>query len=243
MRIRIYQINMERDTDNYAFLSYDSIQKFHGHTDPKSSLYDRVYDNTVDCRTLEDVYQKFNIDRPPEYTGRSLSKSDIVEVLESETTPNGFYYVDTVGFKKVDFNPEETKTKASEKIKVVILEPGKLARVAEIERDIKSMQHAVKGDIQAVYPFEDDVALICNEEGKLNRMTANRALYMDGEMYDIVVGPAFICGAPSNSSSFESLTDEQIKTYSEMFKKPERFYKIGDTITAVKYTPKDKDCR
>ncbi len=40
----------------------------------------------------------------------------------------------------------------------------------------ETLQAAVGGDIQAVYPYEDPVALICNEEGKLMGLPLNRAL-------------------------------------------------------------------
>jgi len=52
-------------------------------------------------------------------------------------------------------------------MKVLMVEPGKSPYAAEIESGLKSLQAAVGGDIQAVYPYEDPVALICNEEGKL----------------------------------------------------------------------------
>ncbi len=243
MKIKIYQINMQRDTENYAFLSYDSIPKFHAHTEPKSSIYDLVYDNTVDCKNLEDVYQMFNINRPPEFTGRSLSKSDVVEVIESENVEKGFYYVDTFGFQKVEFNPEETIKKQVDKIKVVIVEPGKLARITEIEDNVKAMQHAVRGSIQAIYPFEDQVALVYNDTGKLQEMPPNRALYSNGNVCDIIVGDFFICGTSTEKNKLVGLSDDLAKTYLERFKKPERFYKVGDTITAVKYNPQNRDCR
>ena len=105
------------------------------------------------------------------------------------------------------------------------------------------MQEAVGGDIQAIYPFEDTAALVCNDDGKCMGMPANRALYMEGEMVDILCGPFFICDAPANSESFKSLSDEQLKNYMEKFKRPERFYKVGDAITAIPYTPRDKESR
>ncbi len=122
-------------------------------------------------------------------------------------------------------------------MKVVMLEPGKMARITEIGKDIDSLQKAVDGLIQAVYPFEDEVALVCNDEGKCMGLPANRALYMNEEMVDIICGKFFICGAPANSGEFVSLSDEQAETYRKMFERPERFFKIGDTITAIKYTP------
>ena len=70
-------------------------------------------------------------------------------------------------------------------MKVLMVEPGKSPYAAEIESGLKSLQAAVGGDIQAVYPYEDPVALICNEEGKLMGLPLNRALFDDdGHIYD-----------------------------------------------------------
>jgi hypothetical protein len=81
-------------------------------------------------------------------------------------------------------------------MKVLIVEPGKRARIGEIGSDLKSMQDIVGGYIEAVYPFEDpDVVLVCNEEGKLMGMDLNRTLRSeDGKIYDIVAGLFFVTG-------------------------------------------------
>lgn len=52
-------------------------------------------------------------------------------------------------------------------IKILLVEPGKVPRPAEIDPSLKSMQRTVGRCIQAIYPFEEPAALICNEEGKL----------------------------------------------------------------------------
>ena len=53
-----------------------------------------------------------------------------------------------------------------EKIKVLVVEPWKRPYAMEIPAGLESLQKMVGGLIQAVYPFEDAVALICNDEGK-----------------------------------------------------------------------------
>ena len=45
----------------------------------------------------------------------------------------------------------------------------------EIESGLDALQRAVGGYIEAVYPYEDPVALIVNEEGKLNGLPLNRS--------------------------------------------------------------------
>ena len=57
-----------------------------------------------------------------------------------------------------------------ERIKVVFIQPGEKPKLVEIENTLKGYYGLVGDPIQAIYPFEDDVAVICNDEGKLNGM-------------------------------------------------------------------------
>lgn len=52
-------------------------------------------------------------------------------------------------------------------MKVLVVEPMKKPYTKEIDGSLKSMQELVGGTIEVVYPFDDPVALICNDEGKL----------------------------------------------------------------------------
>ena len=61
-------------------------------------------------------------------------------------------------------------------MKILFVEPGKEAQPAEIQGDLKEMQAIVGGRIEALYPWADPVALICNDEGKLLRLPLNRML-------------------------------------------------------------------
>lgn len=60
-------------------------------------------------------------------------------------------------------------------MKVLVVEPQKPCRVQEIE-SLPDMQQLVGGDIEAVYPFQEPVALVCNSEGKLLGLPMNRPL-------------------------------------------------------------------
>lgn len=108
---------------------------------------------------------------------------------------------------------------------IVIVEPGASPRTAVISHDLPSMQAVVGGLIQAIYPFEEEVALICNDEGKLMGLPPNRVLRhpKTDEIYDIVVGTFFLCAAPADSENFESLTEEQLQRYTKYFSTPEFF--------------------
>ena len=107
MKIRIYQINSDRDEHRMMFMSHDRLERFQGSPEVDSKIYDKVYDKEVDCSNLEEVYTMLNINHPSDYRGRSLSVSDVVEVYESDAVPHGYYFCDSVGFKQVAFHPEE----------------------------------------------------------------------------------------------------------------------------------------
>ena len=119
-------------------------------------------------------------------------------------------------------------------MKVLMIEPGKKPRKAEIDGSLEGMQKVVGGYIQAIYPFEDPVALICNEEGKLLELPFNRALRdEDGDIYDIVSGTFFLCGAPPDSDSFKDLSDELMEKYTQRFCYPEMFLKVDGMIVCL----------
>lgn len=121
-------------------------------------------------------------------------------------------------------------------MQVVIVEPEKKPFVQNIDDTLTSMQQIVGGTIQAVYPFEEPVALICNDEGKLLNLPPNRALRdSNGAIYDIVVGTFFLCAAPVDSDRFECLTDEQVQIYLERFATPEQFIMVNGDIVVLPY--------
>ena len=78
---------------------------------------------------------------------------------------------------------------------VLMVEPGKAPYETQIGDDLQSMQALVGGYLEAVYPFEQPVALVCRESGKLDGLPLNRALRdSDGDICDIVAGNFFIVG-------------------------------------------------
>ena len=63
------------------------------------------------------------------------------------------------------------------KITVLVIEPERKPYVKEIEHTLESLQHEVGGHIQAVYPWEEPAALVCDEESKLKSSPSKYALY------------------------------------------------------------------
>ena len=129
---------------------------------------------------------------------------------------------------------EEFEERESQKgMTVIACLPGKTAQVIEIDGSLEGMQAFVGGFIEPVYPFSDPVAIVCNEEGKINRMELNRALYTeDGTMFDIVAGPMFICSL--GEEDFTSIQGELLEKYLDKYKHPEVFVKIGHDVLAMK---------
>ena len=121
-------------------------------------------------------------------------------------------------------------------MQVIVVEPKKKPMVLDIDVGLESMQKIVGGPIEAVYPFDEPVALICNEEGKLLNLPLNRALRDDeGNVYDIISGTFFVCAAPPDSDHFAGLTDQQVKTYMERFAVPEMFLNVGGDLFVLPY--------
>lgn len=105
-------------------------------------------------------------------------------------------------------------------MKVVLVKPGEPAVITDIVSSLESMQAAVDGYIEAVYPFDDPVALVCNEEGKLGRLLKPCRFLCNekGHILDIIFGTFFICGL--SEDGFDSLTDELAEKYRLIFDKP-----------------------
>ncbi len=105
----------------------------------------------------------------------------------------------------------------AEKITVLVLEPCKEPYVKSIDNTLSSLQKEVGGCIQAVYPYEDPVALIVHEEGKLIGLPYNRPLAdEDGHIYDVIVGTCLVVGLTEDN--FGSLSQELIDKYTEFFR-------------------------
>lgn len=137
---------------------------------------------------------------------------------------------------------EKKKMKENDKIEVLYIEPMKKARFIEIGENLASMQETVGGMIEEYMPFEDEVAIVCNEEGKLRGMELNRAIFNeDGNLQDIICGSFFICYAPIDSERFMSFPEELKTKYEEKFRWPQQFFRNGNEITVRNLEPKETE--
>lgn len=190
-------------------------------------------------------------DEPPVYisdclmSGATLALKDM---LTETSTLQGDTLVDKIcefeqkytpidGFINYEQQKESVEQNMSDKMKVLVVEPMQEPYIKEIDAGLKSLQKEVGGSIQAIYPFEEEAAIICNEEGKINGLELNRALLDDNlKIYDVIAGTFLICGLTGDS--FGSLPDELINKFSEQFKHPETFVKVGNDIIAIATEPR-----
>ena len=121
---------------------------------------------------------------------------------------------------------------------VLLVEPGRYPRPVEMGTELSDLQEAVGGFIQVVYPFEDEVGLILNEEGKLKCLPLNRGLFdEEGEMYDVIAGSFLVAGLTEDG--FGSLTPEQLEKYEDLYHQPETFIQMGRKLMAVPIPDED----
>ena len=269
MRINIYQIDSDKDTNRVKFEGYEEALKYGG---INPAIYKCVFHGDVDG-DLEAVYCTFNHpDHPGTFQGHSLSLSDIIEVVDTETTPYGIveylskdsdgnpyvdsrmfcdtqeefddevwrcelnnedissvvlcndievgsYFVDHVGFKKLD-EFDTTKCAEMDGLRMLMIQPHRTPIVTFVREDIDDLQRAVSDHgedsrIQYTYPFDDDCMVLGNDDAKCIGMEGNRRF---GE--SIYAGPIFIT-RDNHNSGLCSLTDEQVQKYSEMFAEPQ----------------------
>ena len=118
-------------------------------------------------------------------------------------------------------------------MRVLVVEPEHRPEVREIDDSLTAMQKIVGGLIQPIY-LDGSVALVCNDEGKLMGLPANRGLRDEnGQICDIVCGTFFLCGAPPDCDHFTSLTQEQVERYRKRFYSPEMFWGMDGHIVCL----------
>ena len=105
-RFGIYQLKDTEKTRDIRFMSMDYLE-MKGIPVSREN-YELVYTGELaEGMSLEDIFTKFNIDHPADFTGHSLSVSDVV-VLHQDGE-NTSHYVDSVGYREV---PEFTRETA-----------------------------------------------------------------------------------------------------------------------------------
>lgn len=126
--------------------------------------------------------------------------------------------------------------KNRESMTVLVVEPGYEPYEKTIPNTLEAKQELVGGLITAIYPYEEMVAIVANDEGILLDMEFNRSV--EGG-YGGVFGPFFVCGLTEND--FCSLPPDQMERFKQKFHKAELLLGIrGNDLVTLKVEPKSK---
>lgn len=97
-RYGIYQINSGQEERGYQFLSLETAKEMGFTVDGKD--YQMVYSERLrDATTLDNLFERFNIERPNDFTGHSMSVSDVIIMNRGGRLTA--YYVDSFGFTEL----------------------------------------------------------------------------------------------------------------------------------------------
>lgn len=99
-------------------------------------------------------------------------------------------------------------------IKALIVDPNKDPEVIYLDTGLDNLQELVGGGVQEVYPFKDNVCLLCNESGKDIGLEENRYI---SELGYSVYGTFLIVG-DNGDEDYSSLSEEQISRYLNILK-------------------------
>lgn len=126
-------------------------------------------------------------------------------------------------------------------MKILVVEAGKRPYEKEINGTLKELQEIVGGIIQVIYPFGDEVGVVCNDEGLLLQLPFNRKV--DEGCYRF--GTFFLCGL--GKEDFTSLPEKLVKKYRAYFYSPQILTTAGVFHVPPEYyramTAKRRDCQ
>ena len=127
---------------------------------------------------------------------------------------------------------------SDKELTVLVVEPMKRPYAHQVPARLEDYQALVGGTIEAVYPFDEPVALVCHSDGKLLGLPPNRALTDEhGVPYDVVCGTFFLVGV--GDGNFTSLTDEQLRRYQEKYSR-EMVFTVADRPNRDKTKKKER---
>lgn len=107
MKVRIYQIDFERDEKFLCYRNLETVLERCGGIIPAES-YNMVFEYEALSDNLERLFFIFNEAHPKGYKARSMSMSDVVEVIDP-INGSKFFFCDKIGFKEVSFDASKAK--------------------------------------------------------------------------------------------------------------------------------------
>ena len=177
-----------------------------------------------------DYYGTIIAKDPIELNAQYVRNYQTGELVKMRTVDDDDFRLDDFAMTSVDsyMNGNFELTPEPEKyIRVLIVEPMEPPKVETIPNTLEAKQAIVGGLIEAIYPYPENVAIVCNDEGKLIGLPLNRRIG-----HDVIAGSFIVCGTDDRTASFSSLTDEQVKRYQEKFSPIEIFIGMNSKSSA-----------
>ena len=211
-RFAIYQMDTGGE-HTYQFMGFESAQELGYSIEGKD--YKMVYVAPwLPTITLNDIFERFNINRPDDFHGHSLSVSDVIVI--NRTTETKAFYVDSFGFEELpDFVQqrmeilENNHTKAYPPVYI-----GTLAQAME-ERDVDAYLDSRKFNIDCKKAIEEAIAL--NFDGlHLKEDAARQVLEQFGEER-----MTFVMANTLRELSYDGRFSRQNKDWAEHIEIPE----------------------
>lgn len=106
MKIHLYQIIPELDRKHHMFQNWNHVKTELDGKVP-AEIYEDVFSGDIDAENIEDIFRIFNVEFPKNYRGRSMSVSDVAEIVHSPNKSE-FFYCDSTGFEKISFEKDKT---------------------------------------------------------------------------------------------------------------------------------------
>lgn len=237
MKIRIYQINPNRDRNSLQFISYERTMarlKMLGQSKIDSNIYSCVFYGDVEASSLEEIFAYFNADVHDEsFYGRSMSVSDVVEVI-GEDSASTFYFCNSVGFKEIEFNKENATHAKMPYINAILCQPNKKAKVIRVKNSPNAFQCSLGSIVEVINPFKDQsICLIRAEGDQYTKKNVNRAIYnYRTRKSEFIYGDFLICAFYHDF--YQSLSDEQLKVCMDQVMYPQKFIRVNDTVHAIR---------
>lgn len=159
----------------------------------------------------------------------------------SQAYSNSEYEFEPVELINTEFqvkSEREIEPTSFSKMDALLVKPNMYPQPVQVGCELEDLQDIVGGDIEAVSPFNEPVALIMDENGKMSGKEWNRALRDEhGKIYDIVAGDFLVVGL--GEEDFCSLSPDMMRQFEEHFHQPETFVRMGRSVMALPL-PDDK---
>lgn len=218
----------ELDWDNGVFtLDYNDFDKSNFTTISEIERGEKTNMKEFDIEITETLKRTVTV---------QAENADEAMDLVHDRHSQGIYVLDADNFDDMTI---ETKQERDIMLDVLLVEPMKPPVNIQIPNTLEALQDTVGGLIETAHFYDEPVVVICNEEGKINGLQLNRAIYDEqGEIMEVVAGSFLLVG--DGDEDFISLPKEMKDKFAKEFEKPEKFHQLAGKIIVQKIeTQKD----